>query len=782
MTLSVKNKLFLIAFLAISGIILLTVTSQVEVVRVYTSASFANDNTVPAFVALDKAINALAAQRVAFWQSIAQTDPAAIATLNRKIQEARQAVNAGFKEYEPTLVSDKDKAMLAADRTTFDAYNALVDKALVLAAENHKADARDLMMSNQAIMQSSMDTIEAHRQYNVELGVASAAEGLGVKRVAQRMEIATGIVISALVLIVAIVIIRGLTRALSQAVGVLGEIERGNYESRVTIATKDETGQVLSSLVTMQHSLKERTDRDRERAESDRARADRDLAEALENGRIRTALDRVSVGAMLADTQGKIIYVNDAMQTLMRHLASEIRKETPKVNPDLVLGNSLDAFHQVPLFQHTVLASLAVTQSADFKLADKSLRVVASPVADSGGQRIGTVVQWYDRTEEVAVEEDVQRTVASALEGDLTVRIEEAGKHGFFKILAAGMNQLVSNMSDAIRSMSLVAAEVRTGALEISKGNVDLSARTEQQASSLEETAASMEQMTAAVKNNADNAAQASQIALAARDQAERGGAVVQSAVSAMSEINTSSKKIADIIGVIDEIAFQTNLLALNAAVEAARAGDQGRGFAVVAAEVRNLASRSAAAAKEIKGLITESVGKVEDGTQLVNTSGNSLREIIAGIKKVTDVVGEIAASSHEQASGIEQVNKAVMSKDEVTQQNAALVEEGTAAAQSLTEQAGNLSQLMSRYQVGAKTTNPSPENVRSMPEQRRAIPMLAAQSKPAGGVAVERRNHQRPWSNSAKSMTSTSIPAATSNTPKAAVNGASGDSEWNQF
>jgi methyl-accepting chemotaxis protein len=206
------------------------------------------------------------------------------------------------------------------------------------------------------------------------------------------------------------------------------------------------------------------------------------------------------------------------------------------------------------------------------------------------------------------------------------------------------------------------------------------------------------------VKHSADNAAQASQLAVAARDQAERGSAVVQSAVSAMNEINVSSRKIADIIGVIDDIAFQTNLLALNAAVEAARAGAQGRGFAVVAAEVRNLASRSAAAAKEIKILIRESVTKVEDGTQLVDASGRVLQEIVIGVKKVTDVVAEIAASSHEQASGIEQVNKAVMSMDEVTQQNAALVEEAAAAAQSLTEQAANLSQLMARYQVAVAT------------------------------------------------------------------------------
>jgi methyl-accepting chemotaxis protein len=244
--------------------------------------------------------------------------------------------------------------------------------------------------------------------------------------------------------------------------------------------------------------------------------------------------------------------------------------------------------------------------------------------------------------------------------------------------------------------------------------------------------------MTAAVKSNADNAAQASQLALAARDQADRGRSVVQSAVIAMSEINASSKKIADIISVIDDIAFQTNLLALNAAVEAARAGEQGRGFAVVASEVRNLASRSAAAAKEIKGLIQDSVTKVDDGTKLVGASGKVLQEILAGVKKVTDVVAEIAASSHEQASGIEQVNKAVMSMDEVTQQNAALVEEASAAAQALSGQAASLTQLMAQFQVGG-----------AIPAQR---PPAAHGAIPLSG---ERRAANRPWGDRPKPGTS---------------------------
>ena len=234
----------------------------------------------------------------------------------------------------------------------------------------------------------------------------------------------------------------------------------------------------------------------------------------------------------------------------------------------------------------------------------------------------------------------------------------------------------------------------------VRKGNISLSQRTEEQASSLEETASSMEEMTSTVKQTADNAGQANQLAIAARSQAEKGGAVVGKAVGAMSAINASSRKIADIIGVIDEIAFQTNLLALNAAVEAARAGEQGRGFAVVASEVRNLAGRSATAAKEIKALIQDSVGKVEEGSKLVDQSGQTLEEIVQAVKKVTDIVAEIAAASQEQSTGIEQVNKAVMQMDEVTQQNAALVEQAAAAAEAIVEQTQALSQQVAVYRT----------------------------------------------------------------------------------
>jgi len=284
-------------------------------------------------------------------------------------------------------------------------------------------------------------------------------------------------------------------------------------------------------------------------------------------------------------------------------------------------------------------------------------------------------------------------------EGDLTQRLEVNGTDEIAQ-LADAFNTFAHKIEAMVIEVKEVGQSIRVSAGEIAMGNTDLSHRTEEQASSLEETAASMEQMTASVKQNADNARQANQLVSSTRDLAAKGGETVQRTVTAMEEINSSSRKVADIISVIDGIAFQTNLLALNAAVEAARAGEQGRGFAVVAGEVRNLAGRSAEAAKEIKNLIGDSVQKVEHGTQLVDESGKTLDEIVAGVKKVSDIVSEIAAASQEQATGIGEVGSAINQMDEATQQNAALVEEAAAASESMEEQSNQLIEEMSVFKV----------------------------------------------------------------------------------
>ena len=283
--------------------------------------------------------------------------------------------------------------------------------------------------------------------------------------------------------------------------------------------------------------------------------------------------------------------------------------------------------------------------------------------------------------------------------GDLTSTIEVKTRDETGQLLAAlkDMNESLVKIVGEVRSGT---DSIATASKQIASGNVDLSQRTEEQASSLEETASSMEELTSTVTQNAENAMQANQLAASASGVAVKGGAVVGQVVTTMSSINESSKKIVDIISVIDGIAFQTNILALNAAVEAARAGEQGRGFAVVASEVRTLAQRSAAAAKEIKELISDSVHKVEDGTKLVDEAGKTMEEIVSSVKRVTDIMAEISAASQEQSSGIEQVNQAVTQMDEVTQQNAALVEEAAAAAESMQEQAQNLTQAVSVFKL----------------------------------------------------------------------------------
>ncbi len=558
---------------------------------------------------------------------------------------------------------------------------------------------------------------------------------------------------------VALLSVRQLKRQLGgepeEVAAVANKVALGDFSTHIVLRPGD-TSSLSASVEKMQKSLVERIEQDRQRAEAERHQAELDQIAAAENSRIRVALDQVSVGVMLADPDGKIIYTNEYAMAIFRLRATEVRKHAPNFNAERILGSSFDSFNCAPSDQPNFLVNLRTATTLDLKMGEASMRLIVNPVSDKDGKRLGTVVQWIDRTEEAAIEAEVQATVGGAIDGNMMVRIKEEGKEGFFKTLASGMNRLIGNMAEVLRSISTAAAEVGAGAREISRGNTDLSQRTEQQASSLEETASSMEQMTAAVKSNADNAAQASQLALAARDQAEQGGAVVQTAVVAMSEIYTSSKKIADIIGVVDDIAFQTNLLALNAAVEAARAGEQGRGFAVVASEVRNLASRSAAAAKEIKGLIQESVAKVDDGSRLVDASGKVLRDIVAGVKKVTDVVGEIATSSHEQSAGIEQVNQAVMSMDEMTQQNAALVEEAAASAQAMAEQSAKLSELMARFQMG---------NMPAASARPLGSPAAAGSARPP---TAERRSPARSWARSEPAR------------KKAAAAG--GDSDWQQF
>ena len=346
--------------------------------------------------------------------------------------------------------------------------------------------------------------------------------------------------------------------------------------------------------------------------------------------------------------------------------------------------------------------------------------------------------------------------------GDLTSRIEANSTNETGRLLQA-LRTMNDNLADLVGKVRMGTDSITTASGEIASGNSDLSQRTEEQASSLEETASSMEELTSTVKQNADNARQANQLAAGASEVAVKGGAVVGQVVQTMSSINESSKKIVDIISVIDGIAFQTNILALNAAVEAARAGEQGRGFAVVATEVRTLAQRSAAAAKEIKELISDSVSKVEDGTRLVDEAGATMDEIVSAVKRVTDIMAEISAASQEQSSGIEQVNQAVTQMDEVTQQNAALVEEAAAAAESMQEQAQTLTQAVSTFKLsGGGSHTPTPVKRSNRPATVAKLPNRG----PATRKAAISSNTESP-----------SVPAQ----PRKVASGGGGD-EWEEF
>lgn len=500
---------------------------------------------------------------------------------------------------------------------------------------------------------------------------------------------------------------------------------------------------------------------------------------AAENSRVKQALDSVSANVMIADPDFNLIYLNEAVLGMMRNAERDIRTDLPGFDTNKLMGANIDVFHKNPAHQRHMVGALTSTYSGEIVVGGRTFSLTANPITVDG-ERLGTVVEWLDRTAEVSIEKEIDVVIDAAGRGDLTKQISLDDKDGFFKNLSGGVNTLVSTvevaLNDTLRMLGAMSrgdlteritreyqgsfgqlkddanttadkltevignvrsssGAITSAANEIAQGNADLSQRTEEQASSLEETASSMEEMTSVVKQSADNAESANGLASEAQVKASRGGEVVSQAVGAMDEINTASKKISDIIGVIDEIAFQTNLLALNAAVEAARAGEQGRGFAVVAGEVRNLAQRSAGAAKEIKDLIRDSVTKVDDGTRLVNESGETLTEIVDAVEKVSTMIRDISEAAREQTSGIEQVNVAITQMDEMTQQNAALVEEASAAGEAMADQARNMNTMMEFFTVDEGGAHKPALHVVHQPTATRA-PVAApkAASKSSGG------------------------------------------------
>lgn len=499
----------------------------------------------------------------------------------------------------------------------------------------------------------------------------------------------------------------------------LEAISNGDYFKWTDISRADDIGEIFRSVFSTQVRLAFDVMDAREKA--------------TQGERIKTALDNVTANVMVADADLNIIYINKTIEKMFIDAEPDIQKDLPHFKALELMGSNIDSFHKNPSHQRNMLAHLSSAYTANLRIGGRHMQVIANPVIDSSGQRIGTVAEWNDRTNEIAIENELNNLVVDAQSGVLSTRLTMEGKTGFFEQLAGSLNNMfdvlestftdindimgslrngdlsstiersyeglfaevkgnvngtIQQLRDIVNEIRESTAQIESTSREIATGNHNLSTRTEQQAAALEQVASSMEEITSTVKQNADNASHANVLATDAGSTADEGGKVVEKAVTAMNEINQASAKIAEIIGVIDEIAFQTNLLALNASVEAARAGEQGRGFTVVATEVRNLAQRSATAAKEIKDLINDSVKKVQAGTELVNESGDKLGDIVDGVKRVKDIVAEIAAASSEQATGVDQVSTAISSMDDLTQQNAALAEEASAASTNMSEQA----------------------------------------------------------------------------------------------
>lgn len=543
--------------------------------------------------------------------------------------------------------------------------------------------------------------------------------------------------------VVSLLLVRAVATPLRTMASSITDLAKGNHVELPCLGNGDELGVLARSL-------------------------DKVLQKGLEATRLRQALDRCNTMVMVSNNRNEIVYVNPALRDHLKKHEVAIRVDLPKFSAEALMGGNIDIFRDSNAHRLGIGENAEASKQANVKIGGRRLIADINPVINDTGTFLGTVVEWADKTEDLTMRDSIDQLIGAVRSGDFDQRIELKDVGNDHRNVAEGMNAFAEVVDGATREMSKIlaalaegdltqrietsyqgrfgelkdsanrtadqlsnivaeiqdsAGELKNAAAEITSGTEDLSNRTEQAAADLQRTASSTEQMSATVRQNAENAKNASELAGGADQSAKTGGEVVEQAVSAMAGIEESAQKITDIISVIDEIAFQTNLLALNASVEAARAGEAGKGFAVVAQEVRQLAQRSAQAADDIKTLIQNSNGQVKDGVRLVNRAGEGLTEIVGSIGKVASIVQEISNASQEQASGVQEINSSIASMDEMTQQNSALVEESTASAHILGDQASKLAEIMAFFKLAGTATPASlkqrPKTVAKAPAEK---------------------------------------------------------------
>ena len=520
---------------------------------------------------------------------------------------------------------------------------------------------------------------------------------------------------------------RAIANAVGEAVRVANDVSAGKLDGKIDTSRQDEVGQLLTAMQRMQTQVQSVI------------AAQSEMAARHDEGQISYRMDDSAFpgeyGRMVRDTNtlvaAHIAVKMRAVGIMRRYADGDLSEDMDRLPGEKAfITETLDACKATLSAINGEIKRLAMAASA----GDFSQRGDVDKYRHDFRDMVGGLNHLMETTDGNLAE--VSELLKAIARGDLTARME-GDFHGVFASMRDDANATVAQLTDIVGRIQEASGSINTAAGEIASGNLDLSRRTEQQAANLEETAASMEELTSTVRQNAESARQANQLSIGAASVASQGGEVVGKVVTTMRDIEHSSKKIADIISVIDGIAFQTNILALNAAVEAARAGEQGRGFAVVASEVRTLAQRSANAAKEIKGLIETSVDKVADGSKLVNQAGATMGEIVASVQRVTDIMSEISAASQEQSAGIEQVNQTITQMDETTQQNAALVEEASAAARSMEEQAQALSESVSVFKLHAHAAPVAAARQPARPAPATSVPAKPA-ARPAAPAALE--------------------------------------------